>query len=84
MAGYFELKKASNGKFMFNLKAGNNQVVLTSETYSSKDAAEGGIASVKKNAVNASLEDTTRPAPVKAKARKPRRFAPSRHHLFLQ
>ncbi len=50
MAGYFELKKASNGKFMFNLKAGNNQVVLTSETYSSKDAAEAGISSVKKNA----------------------------------
>ena len=50
MAGYFELKKASNGKFMFNLKAGNNQVVLTSETYSSKDAAADGISSVKKNA----------------------------------
>lgn len=50
MAGYFDLKKASNGKFMFNLKAGNNQVVLTSETYSSKDAAEAGIAAVKKNA----------------------------------
>lgn len=50
MAGYFELKKAANGQFMFNLKAANNRVVLTSETYSSKAAAETGIASVKKNA----------------------------------
>jgi uncharacterized protein YegP (UPF0339 family) len=50
MAGYFELKSAAGGKFSFNLKAANNQVILTSETYNSKSAAEDGIASVKKNA----------------------------------
>jgi uncharacterized protein len=50
MAGYFELKTAAGGKFSFNLKAANNQVILTSETYSSKGGAEDGIASVKKNA----------------------------------
>jgi hypothetical protein len=50
MAGTFELKKAANGQYMFNLKAANNEVILTSETYSSESAAEGGIASVRKNA----------------------------------
>lgn len=50
MSGYFEVKKAANGQFMFNLKAANNRVVLTSETYSSRAAADTGIASVKKNA----------------------------------
>lgn len=50
MAGYFELKAAAGGKFSFNLKAANHQVILTSEVYSSKAAAETGIESVKKNA----------------------------------
>lgn len=50
MAGYFELKPAAGDKFSFNLKAANNQVVLTSETYTAKAAAQGGIEAVKKNA----------------------------------
>ncbi|MBV8550078.1 MAG: YegP family protein [Acidobacteriaceae bacterium] len=50
MAGKFELKKSSNGKFMFNLKAGNNEVILTSQLYENKQGAEEGIASVKHNA----------------------------------
>jgi uncharacterized protein len=40
MAGYFVLKK-SGDQFMFNLKAGNNEVILTSERYVSKKNAEG-------------------------------------------
>jgi uncharacterized protein YegP (UPF0339 family) len=50
MAGYFELKASAAGKFMFNLKAANHQVILTSETYSAKAQALGGIVSVKNNA----------------------------------
>jgi uncharacterized protein YegP (UPF0339 family) len=50
MAGYFELKPAAGTQFMFNLKAGNHETILTSERYASKAAAEGGIASVQKNA----------------------------------
>lgn len=50
MAGYFELKSAAGSQFMFNLKAGNHEVILTSERYKSKQAAEEGIASVQKNA----------------------------------
>ena len=29
MAGYFELRKAGDDRYMFNLKAGNHQVVRT-------------------------------------------------------
>jgi uncharacterized protein YegP (UPF0339 family) len=46
----FELKTAAGDQFMFNLKAGNGEVILTSETYLSKKSAENGIASVKANA----------------------------------
>lgn len=49
MAGKFELKRSPGGKFMFNLKAANGEVILTSELYDSKSAAENGIASVQKN-----------------------------------
>lgn len=50
MAGKFELKKAKDGQFMFNLKAANGQVILTSELYKTKPSAENGIESVRKNA----------------------------------
>lgn len=49
MAGKFELKVSSNGKYHFNLKAGNGQIILSSEMYESKSAAENGIESIKKN-----------------------------------
>lgn len=49
MAAKYDLKKSSNGKFMFNLKAGNGEVILTSEMYEAKAGAENGIESVKKN-----------------------------------
>lgn len=50
MAGKFEIKTGKTGKFSFNLKASNGQVILSSESYDSRKGAEGGIASVKKNA----------------------------------
>ncbi len=50
MAGKFDLKKSANGQFHFNLKAGNGEVILSSESYSTKAGAEGGIQSVKVNA----------------------------------
>ena len=53
MAGKFELKKGRTGKFSFNLKSGNGQVVFTSQTYDSKRSATAGINSVKKNAAKA-------------------------------
>ncbi len=49
MSAHYELKTAANDQFMFNLKAANGEIILTSETYKSKDAALNGIDSVKKN-----------------------------------
>jgi len=39
MSGWFELSKSSDGQFRFVLKAGNGEIILTSELYTSKSAA---------------------------------------------
>lgn len=52
MAAKFELKRANNGQFMFNLKAGNGEVILTSELYLEKSSALHGIESTKTNATD--------------------------------
>jgi hypothetical protein len=57
MAGKFELYTDKAGKFRFNLKAGNGQVIASSEAYESKKAALNGIESVRKNAPDAKLAD---------------------------
>lgn len=44
----FELKK-SGDKYHFVLKAGNGQVILSSQMYATKASAMNGIESVKKN-----------------------------------
>ena len=49
MAGWFELKKSSDGQFRFLLKANNGHTILTSELYHAKASAENGIASVQSN-----------------------------------
>lgn len=60
MAGKFIITKAKNGEFTFNLKASNGEVILTaSETYTTINACNNGIESVKKNAL-AHIEDQTR------------------------
>lgn len=46
----FEIKVRKDDQFQFNLKAGNGQVILTSEAYTTKAACLNGIESVKKNA----------------------------------
>ncbi len=47
--GKFEVKKRGNGEFQFNLKAGNGQIILSSEGYSAKSSCMAGIESVRKN-----------------------------------
>ncbi|MDP9508034.1 YegP family protein [Pseudomonas protegens] len=49
MSGWYELKKSSNGQFRFVLKAANAETILTSEQYTTRAAAESGIASVQAN-----------------------------------
>jgi uncharacterized protein YegP (UPF0339 family) len=60
MKSTFEIQKSSDGKYVFNLKAANDQVILTSQTYESKESAEAGIASVRTNAsIDANYEEKT-------------------------
>jgi Uncharacterized conserved protein len=46
----YEIKEAKNGKFHFNLKASNGQVIGTSQLYASEASCKNGIESVMKNA----------------------------------
>ena len=50
MSAKFEITKSKNGKFLFNLKAGNGEIILTSQMYEAMAGAQEGIASVKVNA----------------------------------
>jgi len=56
---HFEVKKAANGKFHFNLLATNKQIIASSQMYASKQSCENGIASVQHVAPDAGIEDTT-------------------------
>ncbi len=56
--GTFEVKKSGDG-LMFNLKASNGEIIGSSEVYNSRVSLENGIASVKKNAAGASVENQT-------------------------
>jgi len=49
MSGWYEVSKSSNGQFRFVLKAANAETILTSELYSTRAGADGGIASVQTN-----------------------------------
>jgi uncharacterized protein YegP (UPF0339 family) len=53
----FDSKKSKNDKFYFNLKATNGQIIGTSEMYETEASCKNGIASVKTNAPNATVED---------------------------
>jgi uncharacterized protein YegP (UPF0339 family) len=57
MAGKFELYQDAGGQFRFRLKAGNGQVIASSQAYSTKKACLSGIDSVRRNAAAASLDD---------------------------
>ena len=50
MASKFEIKTAKDGQYYFNLKAGNGEVILTSQMYKAKTGALNGAESVRNNA----------------------------------
>ena len=56
--GKFVVKEVKTG-FKFDLKAGNGEVIATSEVYTAEKTCLNGIESVRKNAVEAKLEDQT-------------------------
>lgn len=49
MAGWYEQKTNDKGQHSFVLKAANGEIVLRSELYETRAAADNGIASVQKN-----------------------------------
>jgi uncharacterized protein YegP (UPF0339 family) len=53
--GRYAKETAKDGRAYFNLKAGNGQIIGTSQMYSSTAARDGGIESVKKNAPDAEV-----------------------------
>ena len=56
--GKFVIRETATGT-KFDLKAGNGEVIATSEVYKTKAACKNGIASVMKNAPIANVEDQT-------------------------
>lgn len=56
--GKFVIKEVPSG-IKFDLKAGNGEVIATSEVYTTESACKNGIESVKKNAPVAGVEDQT-------------------------
>jgi uncharacterized protein YegP (UPF0339 family) len=55
----FEIQCDSAGKFRFHLKAANGEIIAASQSYLSRESAEKGIASIKKNAPTAKIIDQT-------------------------
>ena len=50
MAGKYEVYQDKSGGYRFRLKAANGETIASSESYTTKTGALGGIESVKKNA----------------------------------
>ena len=57
--GKYVIKATKNGGFKFDLKAGNGQVIASSQVYKALKSCTGGIASVAANAKIAATEDQT-------------------------
>jgi len=53
--GRFDKKKTESGKYRFNLKSANHQVIGTSQNYKSESGRDNGISSVGRNAPGAKV-----------------------------
>ena len=56
--GKFVIKETKTG-FKFDLKAGNGEIIASSEIYNALKSAQNGVESVKNNAPIANVEDQT-------------------------
>ncbi|HSH01819.1 MAG TPA: amphi-Trp domain-containing protein [Anaerolineae bacterium] len=54
--GKFEIFPGKDGKWYTRLKATNGQVILTGNSFATKEEAEAGVEAVKKNAVEAQID----------------------------
>lgn len=55
--GRYEMKEAKNGKYYFNLKAANGQVVATSMMFGAEAERSGAIAGLKRSGPGAAVEE---------------------------
>lgn len=55
----YNRRTSSNSQYYFNLKAGNGEIIGTSEMYTTSTARDNGIESVKSNAPEAEIIDET-------------------------
>jgi hypothetical protein len=55
----FDRKQASDGRPYFNLKAGNHQIIGTSQMYASVASRDNGILSVQMNGASTAMKDNT-------------------------
>lgn len=53
----FEIRKASNGSYYFALKAANHQIIGISEFYTTRDAVQAAVESVRNIAAGAGVLD---------------------------
>ncbi|WP_115124041.1 YegP family protein [Marinirhabdus gelatinilytica] len=53
----FEKKEAKNGKFHFNVKSTNGQIIGSSQMYAGESGMNNGIESVQKNAPGAEVKE---------------------------
>jgi uncharacterized protein YegP (UPF0339 family) len=53
----FEKKTAKNGKFHFNIKSTNGQIIGSSQMYAAEAGMNNGIESVRKNAPGADVKE---------------------------
>jgi len=53
----FERKTAKNGKFHFNIKSTNGQIIGSSQMYAAEAGMNNGIESVQKNAPGADVKE---------------------------
>ena len=70
MPGKFVVQKNKKGEFHFNLVSTNGQIVATSQRYATKQACMRGVASVRKLAADAALQDLSSPEAGPAATRK--------------
>jgi len=79
MAARFEIRKRRGGQFHFVLIGGNNQVVATSENYTTKARCQRGIEAVKRVASDAPVRDmdTTPDRPAAARRGRTTASAPA-------
>lgn len=56
----FDKTKTRGGKFRFNLKARNHQVIGTSQSYNTESARDNGIKAIARAAKGAKIDDKTK------------------------